>query len=387
MSGKIRLDKQSKIKILAFILLGVIFAALTLYANIDNPGSNSQDKSVKYVKAKVLSVDENNLSQDENTENMFVGDQKITIQIKTGEHKDEQGTIMNYVSALHNVPVDKGNNIVVRVDTKGNGSYEFSVYNYDRAPILYGFIAIFLAALCIIGGKKGFKAMAALIYTMISIFFILIPMIMRGHSPIAVTMFLVIVTTIACLIIIDGVNAKTLSAIIGTISGVFISGILALIVGKLIHITGFNMEQAESLLLVRGDGGLKIKGLLICGILLSALGAVMDVAMSIASSVNEIHTVNEKLNWKQLFVSGMNIGRDAMGTMANTLILAFTGSSLNLMLLIYSYGIPYAQIINTDLIAIEILQGICGSFGIILTVPIAAYTASKIVTSKIIVNK
>jgi len=106
----------------------------------------------------------------------------------------------------------------------------------------------------------------------------------------------------------------------------------------------------------------------------------MDVAMSISSSINEIHIVNKKLKWKELFVSGMNIGKDAMGTMANTLILAFTGSSLNLMLLIYSYGVPYNQLMNTDLIAIEILQGISGSLGIILTVPIVAYAASKIVT-------
>lgn len=382
MTEKIKVTKELKIKVLAFLLLGAVFLSLIIYANTNNPGSNSPDSSVKYVKAEVLSVDENNLAEDENTENMLVGDQKITIKIKSGEHKDEQSTINNYVSALRNVPVEKGDKIIARVDTKGNGSYEFSVYNYDRALILYAFIGLFLIALCSIGGKKGFKAMFGLLYTMISIFFILIPLIMRGYSPIGVTVFVVSITAIASLIIIDGVSAKTLSAIIGTVSGVLISGILTLIIGKLIHITGFNMEQAESLLLISGDGGLKIKGLLICGVLLSSLGAVMDVAMSISSSINEIHLVNKKLRWKELFVSGMNIGKDAMGTMANTLILAFTGSSLNLMLLIYSYGIPYNQLINTDLIAIEILQGISGSLGIILTVPISAYAASKIVIKK-----
>lgn len=382
MTEKIKMTKELKIKVLAFLLLGAVFLSLMIYANTNNPGSNSADSSVKYVKAEVLSVDENNLSEDENTENMLVGDQKITIKIKSGEHKDEQSTINNYVSALRNVPVEKGDKIIARVDTKGNGSYEFSVYNYDRALILYAFIGLFLIALCSIGGKKGFKAMFGLLYTMISIFFILIPLIMRGYSPIGVTVFVVSITAIASLIIIDGVNAKTLSAIIGTVSGVLISGILTLVIGKLIHITGFNMEQAESLLLISGDGGLKIKGLLICGVLLSSLGAVMDVAMSISSSINEIHLVNKKLRWKELFISGMNIGKDAMGTMANTLILAFTGSSLNLMLLIYSYGIPYNQLINTDLIAIEILQGISGSLGIILAVPISAYAASKIVIKK-----
>ena len=128
MTEKIKMTKELKIKVLAFLLLGAVFLSLMIYANTNNPGSNSADSSVKYVKAEVLSVDENNLSEDENTENMLVGDQKITIKIKSGEHKDEQSTINNYVSALRNVPVEKGDKIIARVDTKGNGSYEFSVY-------------------------------------------------------------------------------------------------------------------------------------------------------------------------------------------------------------------------------------------------------------------
>lgn len=380
MTVKVKFDKQLKIKIFSFVILGIIFGALIGYANINNPGSNSADSSVKYVKAEVINVEENNLSTNDNIENIVTGDQRITIRIKSGEHKDEQCTINNYVSAFRNVVVKSGDKIIVRVDTKGNGSYEFSVYNYNRAPILCGFIAVFLISLCAIGGKKGIKAMIGLLYTLISIFFILIPLIMRGYSPVLVTIFIVSITAVGSLIIIDGVSAKTLAAIIGTVSGVLISGLFTYIVGKLIHITGFNMEQAESLLLVSGDGDLKIKGLLICGVLLSSLGAVMDVAMSISSSINEIHIVNKKLRWKELFISGMNIGKDAMGTMANTLILAFTGSSLNLMLLIYSFGIPYNQLMNTDLIAIEILQGISGSLGIILAVPVTAYAASKIIS-------
>ena len=381
MTVKVKFDKQLKIKIFSFAILVIIFGALIGYANINNPGSNSADSSVEYVKAEVINVEENNLSTNDNIENIVTGDQKITIRIKSGEHKDEQCTINNYVSAFRNIIVESGDKIIARVDTKGNGSYEFSVYNYNRAPILYGFIIVFLISLCVIGGKKGIKAMVGLLYTLISIFFILIPLIMRGYSPVLVTIFIVSITAVGSLIIIDGLSAKTLAAIIGTVSGVLISGFFTYIVGKLIHITGFNMEQAESLLLASGDGGLKIKGLLICGVLLSSLGAVMDVAMSISSSINEIHVVNKKLKWKELFMSGMNIGKDAMGTMANTLILAFTGSSLNLMLLIYSFGVPYNQLMNTDLIAIEILQGISGSLGIILAVPVTAYVASKIMRS------
>ena len=214
---------------------------------------------------------------------------------------------------------------------------------------------------------------------MVSVFFILLPLIMKGYDSPVITMIIVALTTVVCLIILDGVNSKTISAILGTIIGVAFAGTMALIVGKIIKVSGFNTNEAEYLVTIAGDNGLKIRGLLVSTILISSLGAIMDVAMSIASSVNEVYHVNKKLGSKELFISGMNIGKDAMGTMANTLILAFTGSSLNLLILIYSYGISFSQLINTDLIAIEILQGISGSLGIIFTVPIVAFISSKVV--------
>ena len=120
------------------------------------------------------------------------------------------------------------------------------------------------------------------------------------------------------------------------------------------------------------DNGLKIRGLYICGILIAAEGAVMDIAMSISSAVSELHEVNPALTARQLFKSGMNIGRDAMGTMANTLVLAFAGTSLNMMIFIYAYDISYIQLLNTDFVAIEIIRSISGSIGIVLTVPLVA---------------
>ena len=125
-------------------------------------------------------------------------------------------------------------------------------------------------------------------------------------------------------------------------------------------------------MLQASDGGLQISGLLVCGILISSMGAVMDVAMAIASSLHELHTHNPELSPLGLFRSGMNIGRDAMGTMANTLILAFAGSSFNLLILIQIYDIPFLQLANTDFLCIEVLQSVAGSMGILLTVPLVA---------------
>jgi uncharacterized membrane protein len=113
--------------------------------------------------------------------------------------------------------------------------------------------------------------------------------------------------------------------------------------------------------------------------MISCMGAVMDVAMSIASAVEELHVVNNTLTVKDLYKSGMNIGRDAMGTMANTLVLAFAGNSLNMLVLIFSYGVTFTQLINTDFIALEVIKAVSGSIGIIVAVPIVALIASYMV--------
>lgn len=133
-----------------------------------------------------------------------------------------------------------------------------------------------------------------------------------------------------------------------------------------------NMDEAESLLLTAVDNNLKIRGLYVCGILIAAEGAVMDVEMTISSAVAELRAVNLALTPRQLFNSGMNIGRGAMGTMANTLVLAFAGTSLKMMIFIYAYNVSYIQLRNTDFVAIEVIRSLAGSVGIVLTVPVVA---------------
>ena len=126
------------------------------------------------------------------------------------------------------------------------------------------------------------------------------------------------------------------------------------------------------------DGKLQISGLFVSGILIASLGAVMDVAMSISSACWELRTLNPDISRGQLFRSGMNIGRDAMGTMANTLILAFAGSSLNVLLLFQIYDYPMMQLFNADTIAAEAIRGLAGSIGILLCVPLVAALSAQI---------
>lgn len=175
------------------------------------------------------------------------------------------------------------------------------------------------------------------------------------------------------LVLVSGFNKKTLTAILGTVSGVIIAGLIAYIFGSLTNLSGLNMSEAESLAYIAEDTGLKIKGIMFTGILVATLGAVMDIAMSIASSIFEIHKVNDKINFNELFKSAMNIGKDTIGTMTNTLILAFAGGSLSILILVFSANMPFNKLINLDLLGIEIIQGLSGSIGIVLAVPITAF--------------
>ena len=287
-------------------------------------------------------------------------------------------SLTNNMSALFNVDVEKGDQIIVRIMTDEDGNYYASLFNYDRGIVLGVFVLIFFILLAVLGGKKGLGALLGLLFTLASIWFVLIPCLIRGIPAIAATVGIVAVTAAGALVLLNGLSQKTLCSVLGCVIGVVVAGGIAALVGNITPMNGFNMPEAENLLLYGADKGMKISGLLVCGVLISALGAVMDVALGIASSIWELHEQNPSLPGRDLFRSGMHIGRDAMGTMANTLILAFAGSSLNMLILVQTYNIPFIQLINTDYICIEIIQSVAGALGILLTVPIVAFISARL---------
>ena len=368
------------LRVLPMMLVLALLAgtAVWLYRTDEDETASDTSRMV-YASAEVTAVLADNAQEDyQNAEGRRVGDQELEIRILSGDHKDEIMTVTNYMSALFNVDVGQGDRIIVRIMTDEEGSYYASVFNYDRGIVLGVFLLIFFALLAVLGGKKGVGALAGLLLTLGCIWFILIPCLIRGVPAIPVTIGVSAVAAAAGLIFLNGYSKKTLCAVCGCVGGVLAAGIAAAAVGTLSPMNGFNMQEAENLILYGADKGLKISGLLVCGVLISALGAVMDVALGIASSVWEMREQNPDATAGSLFRSGMQIGRDAMGTMANTLILAFAGSSLNMLILVQTYDIPFLQLINTDSIALEVVQSVAGSFGILLTVPLVAFVSARL---------
>ncbi len=355
-------------------MVGIVFVlamtGILIFANHDKPHYTITETSgTEYETARVLRVVEDRTSVNERLENQRVGSKDLEVEILTGRYKGDVVQVTDYFSATYTVDVKTGDKVSVRIDTSGPHVYSVSIYNYHRVPLFVGLIVAFFLALAIMGGKQGIKAFVGLAFTVLCLVFILLPLALKGFATIPLTVAIIVVTSAVCFFLIGGIQTKTIAAAAGSCCGVVLAAVIGQIAAAVGGVTTFQMEQAEALILVKSTTALQMRGLFASGILIAATGAVMDIAMSISSALDELHSQNPKMGWKDLFRSGMTIGRDAMGTMANTLVLAYVGSSLNMMVLIYSYGVGFRQLVNTDFVAIEMIRAVAGSIGIIGTVP------------------
>lgn len=359
----------------AIALVALFFFLLAIrWANTPAGDETPTSASLKtFVSAKVVAVLEDDAKPDSWSEGLRLGYQLLRVRLENGEFKGKELLTPNFLSAYYNIDVGEGDRILVRLDLDEDGlPYITAIANYYRTPVLIGLALLFCVLLVLLGGRKGLRALLGLAFTLVSIWSLLIPLLLKGFAPIPLTVAIVALTTAVTLILLTGWSKKTLCATIGCVGGVACAGLLAGVTGMLTPLSGFNMPEAEDLILRATENGLTVRGLLVCGILIASLGAVMDVAMSISSACAELAELNPELDRKQLFRSGMNIGRDAMGTMANTLILAFAGASLNTLILFQVFDYPKIQLLNSDMMAIEVVQGLAGSIGILLTVPLVA---------------
>ena len=366
---------------LGLVLILVLWAAVLFWTEEDREATAARKRM--FAVAEVTDILEDTAEVQDWTEGRRIGQQELEIEVLTGPWKGAVLETPNYLTIYTNVDARVGTRIIVRLDADEQGQpYVLSIPNYNRVPMLLGLMAVFAGLLVLIGRRKGVMALIGLVYTLACLWFILVPMILRGADPVLVTVVIVALTTAASLLLLTGLSRKTLCATLGCVGGVAAAGLFAAAAGTVSPINGFNLPEAEELVLRAADQGLQISGLFVSGILVASLGAVMDVAMSIASACWELRQVDPKLPRTALFRSGMNIGRDAMGTMANTLILAFAGSSLNTLLLCQVYDYPLIQIFNADAIAVEMIRGVAGSIGILLTVPLVALLSARLMSPR-----
>ena len=273
--------------------------------------------------------------------------------------------------------------VTLTIKTNTDGSTYASVYEFNRIPILVGFLLLFFLIVVLVGRMTGLKSMIGLLLTFVCLFVILIPLLLKGAPTILTTFAVCAYIALVSFTILGGVRRKTVSAFLGTLSGMLLAMVFALIVQRLAKIDGLRLEDSEPLVQLKYAGAaIRVRGLLVAGIIISALGAVMDVAMSISSSLEEVHAANPSLTRKMLFKSGMNIGRDMVGTMTNTLILAFLGSEFTLMIFLYARELTFYHMFSTAFISLETISGISASIGMVLSIPLTALISSALISKK-----
>ena len=343
------------------ILLLLAFLAFVIWINQVDKTQLVSREGQTFEKAVVTEIIQDNLMPDGSR----VGEQRIMVRMLTGPKEGEELETTSSSGYLFGAGCTVGMHVVVMQSIAGDTVIN-TVYTQDREMTIYIFAALYLVVLCLVGGKQGLKGALGLVFTFLCILFVYLPLVYRGYSPFWVAVFVCIITTLVTMYLIGGPTKKTVVATGGTVAGVVIAGFSATIFSIASGISGWNVSDIESLLTLWNVSGIQVGGLLFSGLLISSLGAVMDVAMSIGSSIGEIHAQNPTISRKELFKAGMHVGRDMMGTDSNTLILAFAGGSVSMLVLDYAYDLPYQQIINSNNIGIAIMQGLSGSFGIVL---------------------
>lgn len=381
---------DNKRTIAVLLAAAVIFIAARIWVS---PASGSDDGAepeeyAEYDTGTVLEILSDSTEADDAADGAYRGDQLMLVEMTSGRYEGETMQVYNYVGPLYGAPLKVGDSAVLIVSTYADGSHTATVYEFNRLLALAAIIALFVIATVLVGGKTGAKSLIGLVITLICIFLILLPMLMKGF-PTLLTVFLICAyVAVVSFTILGGVSRKTLCASLATICGIAVALLFGLAAQALARIDGLRLADVEPLLQLRQTGTpIGLRYLLVGGIVISALGAVMDVAMSIASAISEIHSVNPALSTKELFRSGMNIGRDMVGTMTNTLILAFLGSSFVIVIYLYSIGLQPYQLLSSSYFAIEVISGISSSIGVIISVPLTALISAYVMGGKKLLKK
>jgi uncharacterized membrane protein len=299
----------------------------------------------------------------------------------TDERKSEEVVTVYdtfQVESTYHIRAYVGDQVMVYfdTDTAGNIVSDGYIATFKKTNDLIYLLIIFIVLILIIGRMKGLKAIVSLGLTLLLIIKLFIPRLLYGDDPVVLAILISLVITFVTLIIISGFNKKTTASVLGTVGGVLIGGVVAMIISNDAHVIGITYDHAQFLNYIPQEVTFNFSGLLFAAILFGALGAVMDVSMSIASSIQELKTANNSFGFSDLFKAGMNIGKDIMGTMVNTLILAYTGASMSLMILYVAYGTPLVEIFNNDIIATEIIRALAGTIGILIAIPFTAFVAA-----------
>lgn len=371
---------KSRNREVAFFLTGLLLIAILILLPTGYEDARIYQEAER-CRVKVLSTDESNVRSSGLIKS---GEQICEVEVLTGKFKGQVLEGINMLSgSLENDKVYEVGDKALVVISMDSADHPTKVtmsdyYRLDKEMILAG---IFIVFLILIAGANGFRAIFSFIISVLLIWKVLVPCYLNGRNPIAIGLLVTAFLTLMIIYFVYGIDIKTVAAVLGSMLGTLTTCIMGILFTDVFKIHGAVMSNSESLLYA-GYQHLDLTAIFMSSIFIGASGAMMDLAVDITSAVNEVVEKKPGMDWKEAFHSGMNVGRAAMGTMTTTLLLAYSGGYVALLMVFMAQGTPVTHILNYKYVASEILDTMVGSFGLVTVAPFTALVSGIVLTRR-----
>ena len=379
---------NSQIACYNYLMLKLLFFIVLLFSLVPLPVfAQNASYSQGFQKAKVISIDKEGLKEVGGRKNPF---QQLTLELISGEGKGSKITIEHgggvVIAASQKVRI--GETLIVTKITQGNKS-TYSVIDRYRLPSLLTITLIFFLIITLLTGKKGLGSIAGLIVSLLIIVLFIVPQILAGNDPLIVSIIGSLAIMLITLYLAHGFTSRTTIAVVATFLSLVLTGIIAVIAVSVSKLSGLGSEDAYNLLMNTGKT-INVQGLLLGGIIIGSLGVLDDTTTTQSTTVAELAHANPVYSMRQLFTSGMVIGKEHIASLVNTLVLAYAGAAIGIFIFIIislqTHSQPWWVIFNSEIIAEEIVRTLAGSMGLVLAVPITTLLAAFFAKHEIKIN-
>ena len=323
--------------------------------------------------AKVIQTDESKIID---TGLVRSGEQRCQLEIVSGKFKGRtaEGVNMLNGSLEQDKLFSEGDRAQVVVSYNADEILLVTMIDHDRIPMELVMGAIFILFLILFAGRTGVRAVLSFFLTVLAIWKLLVPLYLKGYNPIWTGLVFTLLLSVLIIALVYGFDRRCISAVSGTFLGILVTCLLGSLFTDLFQIHGAVMSSSESLLYA-GYQDLNLTRIFMASIFIGASGALMDLSVDITSAVHEVVEKRPDIGWKEAVRSGMNVGRSAMGTMTTTLLLAYSGGYIALLMVFMAQGTPLVNILNYKHVAAEMVHTVIGSFGLVTVAPFTALCA------------
>ena len=373
-----KISKKSILVYLAVVMISVVYILVGHEIAMTSYQPFSGDDNSIVIKATVQEVTDRYMEMYEISETEFAQNETIlfTAEVRSGDLKGEvveAAQTLDYFTALNPRVVEPGDKVLLYTIPDGMAENQWLLSDYQRSDQILMLLAVFLILVLVFGRWQGFNTIVSLSLTCLAVFYVFVPAVLAGENIYTWAIVTCVYMTFMTLFIVNGVNRKSIAAVLGCLAGVALAGILTVIMDQSMMLTGVLDENSVILYGLKPENPLDLRAVIFASIIIGAVGAIMDVSISIAAALAELKEKVPNIGFKELFQSGMTISRDIMGTMANTLILAYIGGFMSGVLLMVAYNSSMLDLFNREMIVVECLQSLVGSLGILMTLPFTSF--------------